>query len=88
MLSDLVWLLKERAVSHLLVFFWLSSKPGAKLKPLVMVITLNENIFFWHNTAQGNVFKKGFYCQTVEIGQQSISVSQSGSSVVGWFKPK
>ena len=47
MLSDFVWLLKERAVSHLRVFFWFSSKPGAKLKPLVMVITLNQEIPFW-----------------------------------------
>ena len=46
MLSDFVWLLKERAVSHLRVFFWFSSKPGAKLKPLVMVITLNQEKTF------------------------------------------
>ena len=40
--SDLVWLLKERAVTHLRVFYWFSSKPGARCELLVVVITLNQ----------------------------------------------
>ena len=40
--SDLVWLLKERAVTHLRVFHWFSSKPGARCELLAEVITLNQ----------------------------------------------
>ena len=40
--SDLVWLLRERAVTHLRVFHWFSSKPGARCELLAEVITLNQ----------------------------------------------